>query len=253
MNFESIYTKNIGNIGEAAAIAKFREFGIPVYLPYGDNEKVDMLAFFNNRFNKIQVKTCLNLKTDNCSYEVALASFHCNRNVSKVQFYSEDDVDYFVVYCVERGRCLLIPIQDVLGQRTITIRFDNFTRKSSIPEDKYDFAKVLGLKPLYQLAKETQDYQEKINYCVDCGAVVTTSSNRCISCSAKHRHQVNGSGAFQIEREELKNLIRTTSFVSIGKRFGVSDNSVRKWCKTHGLPTKASEIKEYSDEEWNNL
>jgi hypothetical protein len=33
-----------------------------------------------------------------------------------------------------------------------------------------------------------------------------------------------------ITREELKEMIRTESFLSIGKRFEVSDNAIRKWC-----------------------
>ena len=51
-------------------------------------------------------------------------------------------------------------------------------------------------------------------------------------------------------RDELKELIRHKPFTQIGKDFGVSDNAVRKWCKTYELPYKSSEIKKFSDEEW---
>lgn len=54
-------------------------------------------------------------------------------------------------------------------------------------------------------------------------------------------------------RNELKQLIRTTSFLQIGKKFGVSDNTIRKWCKNFDLPYKVHEIKKYTDEEWNSL
>ena len=36
-------------------------------------------------------------------------------------------------------------------------------------------------------------------------------------------------------KDELKKLIEETSFVSIGKLFGVSDNAVRKWAKIYNL------------------
>lgn len=39
-------------------------------------------------------------------------------------------------------------------------------------------------------------------------------------------------------------------FTTIGKKYNVSDNAVRKWCDKYNLPRKASEIKKYSDEEW---
>ena len=53
-----------------------------------------------------------------------------------------------------------------------------------------------------------------------------------------------------ITREELKNLIRTTSFIQIGKQFKVSDNAIRKWCLKFNLPKTKKEINSYSNKEW---
>ncbi len=53
-----------------------------------------------------------------------------------------------------------------------------------------------------------------------------------------------------ITREELKEMIRTESFLSIGKRFEVSDNAIRKWCVRYNLPKTKKEILNFSDEEW---
>lgn len=46
-------TKRIGNIGEAKVLSKFIELGYPVYIPFGDNEKADLIAEFNGKLNKI--------------------------------------------------------------------------------------------------------------------------------------------------------------------------------------------------------
>lgn len=54
----------------------------------------------------------------------------------------------------------------------------------------------------------------------------------------------------KISREELKQKIRTQSFVAIGKEFGVSDKAVSKWCRKYGLPYLKSEIKKITDAEW---
>ena len=51
-------------------------------------------------------------------------------------------------------------------------------------------------------------------------------------------------------RDVLKTKIRTMSFVQIGKEYGVTDNSVRRWCDTYKLPRLVSEIRSISDEEW---
>lgn len=56
-----------------------------------------------------------------------------------------------------------------------------------------------------------------------------------------------------ISREELKNLIRTKTFIYIGEQYGVSDNAVRKWCDKYNLPRTKKEINTYSDKEWDLL
>ena len=87
----------------------------------------------------------------------------------------------------------------------------------------------------------------KVNFCIDCGKIISKDAVRCIKCSSKNRtsNEVNG-----ISREELKYLIRNTPFTTIGQLYGVSDNAVRKWCDKYNLPRKSGEIKKYTDEEW---
>lgn len=43
-------------------------------------------------------------------------------------------------------------------------------------------------------------------------------------------------------REILESLIVTTSFKEIGRKFNVSDNAVRKWCKFYNLPYRKKDI-----------
>lgn len=38
-------SKRIGNIGEAKVLAKFVEMGIPIYIPFGDDEKADLCIY----------------------------------------------------------------------------------------------------------------------------------------------------------------------------------------------------------------
>ena len=51
-------------------------------------------------------------------------------------------------------------------------------------------------------------------------------------------------------REELKHMIRSLPFTTIAKKYGVSDNAIRKWCNFEKLPSKKKDINAYSDEEW---
>ena len=86
--------------------------------------------------------------------------------------------------------------------------------------------------------------KEKENFCIDCGKVIYPGSLRCVQCNGIKNK------TYSISREELKSLIRTKPFTQIGKQFNVSDNTIRKWCDNYNLPRKSSEIKTYSDKEW---
>lgn len=85
-------------------------------------------------------------------------------------------------------------------------------------------------------------------YCIDCGAEILLTSTRCSACE-----KISSRVVVRPTRAELKDLIRNNSFLAIGKNFGVSDNSIRKWCIAYNLPTKKTEIKKMSDEEWQSI
>ena len=50
-------TKQLGNIGETKALCKFVSLRVPVYQAFGDNERSDLIADFNGKLQRIQVKT----------------------------------------------------------------------------------------------------------------------------------------------------------------------------------------------------
>ena len=89
----------------------------------------------------------------------------------------------------------------------------------------------------------------KYYYCIDCGTQLKYNTTRCRKCKGLQDRIVKD----RPNREELKYMIRTMPFTRIGKIYGITDNSIRKWCLNENLPFKKSEIKKLSDEEWNNL
>lgn len=85
--------------------------------------------------------------------------------------------------------------------------------------------------------------------CKLCGAIKKDrSSTYCINCGHKIQQKCH-----RPSREELKTMIRTESFLSLGKKFNVSDNAIRKWCVYYGLPKRKKDINNYSDEEWGKV
>lgn len=117
-----VNTKRYGNIGEAMAISLFVKHGIPIAIPFGDNEKYDLIAEFNGKLNKIQVKTSIS-KAENgtVTFDVTSSSLH-RKNVSKAK-YTKNDIDYFFCYNIETNKSFLIEAPET-PVNMITIRID---------------------------------------------------------------------------------------------------------------------------------
>lgn len=114
--------------------------------------------------------------------------------------------------------------------------------------DKYNFKQKKNLKKNLKKNNPKQKQSKIKNRCIDCGKIIQDRAKRCEECSHIHLRKVA-----RPEREELKGLIRNNSFLHIAKQFGVSDNAVRKWCIFYNLPSKKSDIKKYSDKEWQDI
>ena len=51
----------------------------------------------------------------------------------------------------------------------------------------------------------------------------------------------------------MKEEIRKYSFSQLSKKYNVSDNAIRKWCKSYNLPYKTSDIKKIPDKIWKKI
>lgn len=70
---------------------------------------------------------------------------------------------------------------------------------------------------------------KKTNKCVDCGKEIDRYAVRCVECNKKYQRKNRPS------KEELKILVKNKSFSKIGKDYGVSGNTIKKWCKQYNI------------------
>ena len=113
-------SKNKGNIGEAIVLAEFTKRNIQVCIPFGDNARYDLVAEFNGKLNKIQVKYC-GQETINNSFECPCVS-STNHTTNKHLSTYENDVDYMAFYIIAIDKILLVPIDKINRRKTITFR-----------------------------------------------------------------------------------------------------------------------------------
>lgn len=114
-------SKDKGNIGEAIALAEFTKRNIQVAIPFGDNARYDLIAEFNGKLNKIQIKYCNQKITSTNSICCPCASSK-NHTTNKNRDTYENDVDYFVFYLAEWNKTLIVPIEIIGNKKQITFR-----------------------------------------------------------------------------------------------------------------------------------
>lgn len=73
---------------------------------------------------------------------------------------------------------------------------------------------------------------KKFKYCLNCGKEITRNAKYCSLCAAECRRKVKD----RPNKEQLINdFNELKSFTKIGKKYDVSDNTIRKWCKYYKL------------------
>jgi len=72
----------------------------------------------------------------------------------------------------------------------------------------------------------------KSRHCEKCGEKICNSANKnlCYKCSANKNRKVN-----RPPRHILLKLVKTTPMTTIGKKYKVTDNAVRKWCVAYNI------------------
>ena len=129
-------TKDQGILGESQVLAKFVSLGIPVSIPFGDNCSYDLIAEFNGKLNKIQVKTSIQTAEGKTVFE--LSRKRINTSNTYIKAYDSNEIDYFALYSVVRNKIYLIPIEEA-PSKAISIRFEPTKNNQPIlhSEEKY--------------------------------------------------------------------------------------------------------------------
>jgi hypothetical protein len=96
--------KAVGEISEALVLARLIKLGHKVLLPFGNNQRYDLVIDRGTAFERVQVKTGRIRKG-----AVVFNTSSINGFTRKRRAYSQD-VDAFCVYCPDNDKIYKIPI-----------------------------------------------------------------------------------------------------------------------------------------------
>lgn len=128
-----------------------------------------------------------------------------------------------------------------VGQRTVSsvnTGYYNLDTEYVFPirDKKHVTGKVKELSDQKKIRLGGKD-ENWLGTCCVCGGKCYTGANYCFACFVK-KNMIK-----RPTKEELEPLIGTMSFDKIGKTFGVSPTTVRRWCKYYELPFLKKDLK----------
>lgn len=96
---------------------------------------------------------------------------------------------------------------------------------------------------LHNLPEDYERPNPTPKYCVFCGKEIK-GKHKNKYCSVEcYQEDTKGNRPQLIEL--IKSFIELGSFLKVGKKYGVSDNAVRKWCKLYGVPIHKEELNDF--------
>lgn len=111
--------KQKGDVAESAIIAKLISLGYIVSIPFGDNQRYDIIVDLNGYLYKVQIKYCGQVCID---YVICVTSSNLNNTTNKTCTTYEQDIDLFMFYIPKLNEYLMMTINEVGLQKRIQLR-----------------------------------------------------------------------------------------------------------------------------------
>jgi hypothetical protein len=155
------------------------------------------------------------------------------RNVSSMTSFSLNKIDQEIAKC--QLLCCYCHVDKTIKQlgQYDEYFYKKINKETTVYEDKYD----LVMKELKKTTKTIQKYHTvskcrsygKDKKCISCGYKICNGSlGWCYSCYHKSMRK-----AVRPPKEQLLKEIEELGYCGTGRKYGVSDNAIRKWLKKY--------------------
>jgi hypothetical protein len=226
-------SKHKGEISEAVVISEFLKLGIPVSKPFGDNQPYDLIIDVEGILKKIQVKTG-RLRDGVVVYNtIATTNTYIKKYVKNSNRSYKGKIDFIAIYCPINNRCYLVSIDECV-KTAGSLRVDK-TINSQIKNIKWAHNYVLSHSLVVKHFPDKKEIASPIlavtttnvkKTCV-CGNKKNINAIVCLACylkttKRKRRHK-------RPKYEILRKHVEANGYSATGRKYSVSDNSIRKW------------------------
>jgi prophage antirepressor-like protein len=116
-------------------------------------------------------------------------------------------------------------IDESINNNLIYESYDNETINNNLIDESYDSEDLI----IDECDSVISD--DDCNKCIDCNVQIMQDSTRCNKCSGKLRFM--NSSKDRPSYEQLKEDLKISNYTKVGKKYNVSDNTIRKWIKKY--------------------
>ena len=196
------------------------------------------IKFLKKKLNDYDISHLLVNKPTNFKSKIPLVEI-----LVKNTYYKGSDLKRRLINEVLKDdKCEICGCPNQWNNKSLTLQLDHINGDHS--DNRLENLRILCPNCHSQTPTFSNKRAKKHNYCIDCGCEISLKSTRCHSCSSKHKNSFRVNPENRPTKEELFELIKNKPFISIGKMYRVTDNTIRKWCKNYGLPSTKKELRE---------
>jgi hypothetical protein len=130
------HPKAVGDASAAMVLARLVQAGKEILVPFGENQRYDLVIDEGDRFIRVQCKTG-RIRKGAIYFPTCSTNYHhpSNHGIRVYQHDYRGDADLFGVYCRATDSVYLVPVKDV-GRRAASLRIEP-TRNSQFKKIRW--------------------------------------------------------------------------------------------------------------------
>lgn len=150
--------------------------------------------------------------------------------------YNKEEFDE-IVNEIKEGSLLFKEIAIKHNLTPYTIGNINKGKTHFMPSESYPLRKEKFNPIANLLGTKSENFLQPPKKCPVCGVSIRRNYTTCGSCKNLYQRKADRPSPL-----ELAKMVKEIGFVQTGKKFGVSDNAIKKWCKNYNIPHLKSEL-----------